>query len=57
MFANVRDEYVFKMIDPALVPEEKFKPKRINLYFRCVTWWNVKYNVCLIRYYINKYLI
>ncbi|WP_350608198.1 Wzz/FepE/Etk N-terminal domain-containing protein [Pseudoalteromonas sp. MER144-MNA-CIBAN-0113] len=28
MFANVRDEYVFKTIDPALVPEEKFKPKR-----------------------------
>ena len=28
MFANVRDEYVFKTIDPAIVPEEKFKPRR-----------------------------
>ncbi|WMS94874.1 Wzz/FepE/Etk N-terminal domain-containing protein [Pseudoalteromonas sp. HL-AS2] len=28
MFAKVRDEYVFKTIDMALVPEEKFKPKR-----------------------------
>jgi uncharacterized protein involved in exopolysaccharide biosynthesis len=28
MFAEVRDEYVFKTIDPALVPEVKFKPKR-----------------------------
>lgn len=28
MFANVRDEYVFKTIDPALVPEEKTSPKR-----------------------------
>ncbi|WP_024602511.1 Wzz/FepE/Etk N-terminal domain-containing protein [Pseudoalteromonas sp. TB41] len=28
MFANVRDEYVFKTIDPAIVPEQKFKPKR-----------------------------
>ena len=28
MFAEVRDEYVFKTIDPALVPELKFKPKR-----------------------------
>lgn len=28
MFANVRDEYIFKTIDPALVPEEKFKPQR-----------------------------
>ena len=28
MFAEVRDEYVFKTIDPALVPEIKFKPTR-----------------------------
>ncbi|MDQ9094144.1 GNVR domain-containing protein [Pseudoalteromonas haloplanktis] len=28
MFANVRDEYVFKTIDPALIPEEKSRPKR-----------------------------
>lgn len=31
MFANVRDEYVFKTIDPAIVPEEKAKPKRAIL--------------------------
>jgi len=28
MFANVRDEYVFRTIDPALVPEQKSSPKR-----------------------------
>ena len=28
MFAEVRDEYVFKTIDPALVPEERVSPKR-----------------------------
>lgn len=28
MFAEVREEYVFKTIDPAFVPEKKFKPKR-----------------------------
>ncbi|WP_126167422.1 Wzz/FepE/Etk N-terminal domain-containing protein [Shewanella khirikhana] len=28
MFAEVRDEYVFKTLDPALIPEEKAKPKR-----------------------------
>lgn len=28
MFAEVRDEYVFKTLDPALVPEEKATPKR-----------------------------
>ena len=31
MFANVRDEYVFKTIDPALIPENKDKPKRFLL--------------------------
>lgn len=28
MFAEVREEYVFKTVDPAIVPEEKDKPKR-----------------------------
>ncbi|PKG59189.1 GNVR domain-containing protein, partial [Shewanella sp. GutDb-MelDb] len=28
MFAEVRDEYVFKTIDPAFIPEEKAGPKR-----------------------------
>lgn len=28
MFANVREEYIFKIIDPALISEEKEKPKR-----------------------------
>ena len=28
MLAEVRPEYVFKTIDPAVVPEEKSKPSR-----------------------------
>ena len=28
MLANVRDEYAFKIIDPAVPPEERIKPKR-----------------------------
>lgn len=28
MLANVREEYVFKTIDPAIVPEDKSEPKR-----------------------------
>lgn len=28
MLANVREEYVFKTVDPAIVPEEKAKPRR-----------------------------
>lgn len=29
MLARVREEYVFKTIDPAVIPEEKIKPKRL----------------------------
>lgn len=28
MLANVREQYMFKIIDPAVVPQDKFKPKR-----------------------------
>ncbi|MGY5796059.1 Wzz/FepE/Etk N-terminal domain-containing protein [Rheinheimera faecalis] len=28
MLANVRDEYVFKVIDPAIAPEKRFSPSR-----------------------------
>lgn len=28
MLANSRDEYMFKIVDPAFVPEEKSEPKR-----------------------------
>ena len=28
MLANVRDQYVFKIIDPPVVPEEKVAPRR-----------------------------
>lgn len=28
MLAEVRDEYIFKTVDPAIAPEKKYKPKR-----------------------------
>ena len=28
MLANVRDEYMFRTVDPAVMPEERFKPRR-----------------------------
>ena len=31
MLANVRDEYAFKIIDPAVVPEIKYKPSKKNI--------------------------
>ncbi len=37
MLANVRNEYVFKTIDPAIVSEKKFKPKRSLVVFSTTT--------------------
>ncbi|MGI2109510.1 Wzz/FepE/Etk N-terminal domain-containing protein [Shewanella frigidimarina] len=55
MFAEVRDEYVFKTIDPALIPEEKSKPKRALI---CVlgTMLGGMLGVMLvlIRYFVKK---
>ncbi|ALQ53791.1 lipopolysaccharide biosynthesis protein [Pseudoalteromonas issachenkonii] len=55
MFANVRDEYVFKTIDPAIVPEQKFKPKRALI---CVSGFllggTLSVMLVLIRYFMNK---
>lgn len=31
MLANVRDQYVFKIIDPPVVPEEKVSPRRASI--------------------------
>ncbi|WP_409372726.1 Wzz/FepE/Etk N-terminal domain-containing protein [Pseudoalteromonas sp. bablab_jr011] len=55
MFANVREEYVFKTIDPALVPEEKLKPKRaliviVSTFFAGV----IGVFLVLIRFYISN---
>lgn len=55
MFAEVRDEYVFKTIDPALVPEEKAKPKRALI---CVLGTMLGgilgLTLVLVRYFIKK---
>jgi uncharacterized protein involved in exopolysaccharide biosynthesis len=31
MLANIRDDYVFKVIDPAMVPKSKIKPQRTQI--------------------------
>ena len=31
MLANVREEYAFKIIDPAVIPEMRIKPRRTNI--------------------------
>ncbi|MFT6835272.1 MAG: hypothetical protein ACJA0H_001308 [Francisellaceae bacterium] len=55
MFAEVRDEYVFKTIDPALVPELKFKPKRALILVLAVLLGGVlSVLIVLIRYFSVK---
>ena len=55
MFANVRDEYVFKTIDPAIVPEKKFKPKRALICFiGVVLGFFISCVFVLIRYFIKQ---
>lgn len=55
MFAEVRDEYVFKTVDPAVASEQKFKPKRALI---CVLGTllggMLAIFVVLIRHFINK---
>ncbi|MGS0676892.1 Wzz/FepE/Etk N-terminal domain-containing protein [Shewanella sp. 125m-1] len=56
MFAEVRDEYVFKTIDPAIAPEEKFKPKRLLI---CLVGTFIggifaSLFVLIRRYYLNR---
>ena len=55
MFANVRDEYVFKTIDPALVSEEKSKPKRALIVMLGVTLGGLlSIILVLIRHFFKK---
>jgi capsular polysaccharide biosynthesis protein len=55
MFAEVRDEYVFKTIDPALVPELKFKPKRALIVVLGVMLGGIlAILIVLVRYFVTK---
>ncbi|ACA85939.1 Wzz/FepE/Etk N-terminal domain-containing protein [Shewanella woodyi] len=55
MFAEVRDEYVFKTIDPALVPEEKAKPKRALIFvLGTMLGGMLAVMIVLIRHFVRK---
>jgi uncharacterized protein involved in exopolysaccharide biosynthesis len=55
MFAEVRDEYVFKTIDPAFVPEEKAKPKRgLICVLGTMLGGMLAVMLVLIRYFVKK---
>ncbi|RZM81157.1 LPS O-antigen length regulator [Pseudoalteromonas rubra] len=55
MFAEVREEYVFKTIDPAIVPELKSGPKRALI---CILitmlGFMVAFVIVALRYYLRK---
>lgn len=54
MFANVREEYTFKTIDPAFLPEEHSKPKRVLIIILGVLFGiMVSFLFVFIRYYMN----
>ena len=55
MFANVRNEYVFKTIDSAIVPEEKIKPKRAMIViFGCLLGSLLSIFILMIRHFYLK---
>jgi uncharacterized protein involved in exopolysaccharide biosynthesis len=55
MFAEVRDEYVFKTIDPALVMEEKAKPKRaLIVVLGTMLGGMLAVMLVLVRYFLRK---
>lgn len=53
MFANVRDEYVFKVIDSPVIPEIKAKPKRALI---CILGAFIGFSIGLI-YILAEYFI
>lgn len=55
MLANVRDEYVFKTVDPAVVAEKKIKPARaIIVFLISLIGMTLSSLVVLIRYFKRK---
>jgi uncharacterized protein involved in exopolysaccharide biosynthesis len=55
MIANVRDEYVFKTVDQAIVPEQKAKPKRSLIVVLSVMFGFILAVVMvLVRYFFSK---
>ncbi|MBY0418546.1 MAG: LPS O-antigen length regulator, partial [Pararheinheimera sp.] len=55
MIANVRDEYVFKTVDQAIVPEEKAKPKRaLMVILAAMFGFILSVILVLVRYFFSK---
>ncbi len=55
MFAEVRDEYIFKIIDPPVIAEVRAKPNRALIVILCLMLGSLSSMILiLVRYYKNK---
>ncbi|MCL1049590.1 Wzz/FepE/Etk N-terminal domain-containing protein [Shewanella abyssi] len=55
MFAEVREEYIFKTIDPAFIPEEKSKPNRALICILGTTFGGVlSFLIVIMKSFIRK---
>ena len=57
MLAEVRPEYVFRVIDPAIAPELKYSPYRAIITFQSVVYSLVAIIVLCVLLYLNNYKI
>ncbi|MGP5157688.1 Wzz/FepE/Etk N-terminal domain-containing protein [Pseudoalteromonas prydzensis] len=55
MFSEVRKEYIFKTIDPAIIPEEKVGPKRaLIVILGCIFGFVIGIGFVLVRHFLAK---
>ncbi len=56
MLANIRKDYALRLIDPALAPEERFKPKRFLIFlFLSLLGFIIGMALAFIRYFNVRY--
>ena len=57
MLAEVRPEYVFRVIDPAIAPELKYSPQRLFVTFSSVIYSLIAITVLCVLLYLSNYKI
>ena len=57
MLAEVRPEYAFRVIDPAIAPELKYSPQRLFVTFLSVIYSFISIIALCILLYVNNYMI
>lgn len=55
MLADVRNEYVFRIIDPAVVPDQKIEPRRLVIVMLGIVFGvSLAFMIIFFRYYMNS---